>query len=49
MDNKDNKNINKDRYTKSKIYFEEGENYNLPKESKVQVVDCGNKIIIKHS
>ena len=29
MNNKENENINKDKYTKSKIYFEEGENYNL--------------------
>lgn len=39
----------KDKYIKSKIYFEEGENYNLPKESEVQVIECGNKIIIKNS
>lgn len=52
MDNKKDTNTN-DKYDKvdksEKIYFEEGENYNLPKESDVTVIDCGNKIIIQNS
>jgi len=33
----------------SRIYFEQGENYNIPKESEVTLIDYGNKIEVKHS
>lgn len=46
MSKKDYKNKTKDL---SKIYFEKGQNFNIPKDKEVTVVNCDNQIIIKDS
>lgn len=46
MSKKDHKNKTKDL---SKIYFEKGQNFNIPKDKEVTVVNCDNQIIIKDS
>ena len=46
MNEKDHKNKYKDI---PRIYFEKGENFNIPKDKVVTVVNCDNKIIIRES